>query len=69
MLILVVNLANSLLNKVVEGDVVFPAPVIEGLVVIEGARPCLSNSLSEIGGILNGEVRNASKDMYDKNGY
>lgn len=61
MLVLVVNLLNGLLNEVIEGDVVFPAPVIERLVVVKGARPCLGDGLSEIRGILDGEIGDEPK--------
>jgi hypothetical protein len=58
-LVLVINLPNGLLDEVVKGDIVLPAPVVLGVLVTERARPCLSDCLSEVGRILNLEVRDA----------
>ena len=52
-----VNLPNGLLHHIIKGDVVLPAPVLGGA-VIEGARPGLSDLLSEVRLVLNGEVGN-----------
>ena len=56
-LILRVNLLDGLFGKVVERDVVCPAPIVLGVTIVEGAGPSLSDGLSEIGRILNSEVR------------
>jgi hypothetical protein len=54
-----VNLSNGLLDEIIEGDVIFPPPVLERGAVIEGAGPCLSDLLSEVRLILDLEVGDA----------
>ena len=57
-----INLLEGVLYQVIKSDVVFPAPIIEGVSVIEGARPSVCDGLSEVGNILNSELWNESKD-------
>ena len=54
-----VDLPDCLLDHVVERDVVFPAPVLIGGAIVEGARPCLRDLLSEVGLVSDCEVRDA----------
>jgi hypothetical protein len=51
-----INLSNGLLDEIIEGDVVFPPPVLERGAIIEGAGPCLCDLLSEVRLILDLEV-------------
>ncbi|TNV80193.1 hypothetical protein FGO68_gene99 [Halteria grandinella] len=58
-LVLVVYLADGLLDQVVEGDVVLPAPVVLRVLVAQRARPRLRDRLSEVGRVLYLEVGDA----------
>ena len=55
-----------MLDQVVKSDVVFPAPVIEGVHVIERAWPCVCDGLSEVRNVLNSELWNESKENINK---
>ncbi len=61
MLVLVVNLPDGLLDEVIKGDIILPSPVLKGGAVIERARPCLSDVLSEVRVVLDGEIGNEPK--------
>ena len=52
-----VNLLDGLLSEIIKADVIGPAPVVLGVTVIKRARPCLSDSLSEVRCILDLKVR------------
>ena len=67
MLVLAINLADCLLDKVIKSDLVLPAPVSEGITVVEGTRPGLSNGLSEVGLVLDCEIRDTP--IRDLRGY
>ena len=56
-LVLVIDLLDGLLGEVIKRDVIGPAPVVLGVRVIKRAWPCFRDGLSEVGRILNGEVR------------
>ena len=51
-----VNLLDGLPNHIIKRNVVLPSPVLERGAVIEGARPCLSDLLSEVRPVLDSEV-------------